>query len=560
MKKILLYALGAVLAVIAGFAIYYLKSPAESDVQVGFAASDLYDSGQYPVGSITNYVKDPDEIFDEWGTRYGGEDYRELLTTIEATGEPRTIVTDVWYPAASTDGFPRATYGDFFGNDDRLFSSMFGFLAEQMSEQEADELAAGLKSLERGSFIGAPAAEGRFPLVVLVHGLGGKRIQWNDTAELLASRGYVVVAMTMPSDGTLPPVFSDPNSKFAAANDADAVAAAYEVMGSDTKVFPRFLEYLYGLDVSELSPDNFPDLGNETAPDGGAHRMTEMMARLFQQRVDDVGRIVADLQVLASDRASCEAHYAGLELSGKACGLLEDRIDFDNVGMSGHSLGSISTQVALRQLPVIKAGVGFNNGIPLRWEPLYHGVAPEGTKSEIDKPVLFIHGTEDAFVYFVFQLLFGDWYENSGGDRTEVFPLEDELAPRTMEHSQPVVFASYNRAIGPKMVVSVIDGNHDGMNNPGMSAFMAENGLEMPNIARRLPDHDGLLGAYPGPNFRVLGPATDSAGEQFDLTTYIGNYYLAAWFDWQLKGDASALERVTEVPFAEHVKVRRAGL
>jgi len=475
------------------------------------------------------------------------------------SGEPRTIVTEIWYPAASVDGYPQATYGDFFGGNDQLLGSVVGFAGEGMTEEEIGGLKRGLATLPRDSHMGAPVAAGRFPLVVLVHGLGGKRIDWTDTAERLAADGYVVVAMTMPSDGTLPPVFNDPNSRFAAANDAATIAAAYDTMGDDAKVFPRFLEFLYGLEGADLSPGTFPDLSEATAPEGGADRMTEMMARLFQQRVDDVATIIEDLRVLSDDPAVCDEHYSALDLVGKHCGLLNGRIDFENIGMSGHSLGSITTQVALRQIPHIKTGLGFNNGIPKRWEPLSHGVAPEGTLEHIDKPFAQVHGTEDDFVFFVFQLLFGAWYEGSGGDRNEIFLLEDELAQRTLEHSQPVVFAAYNRAIGPKLVASVIDGNHLSMSSAGLSEFLRSQGVERPLVSRRLPDNQGLLGGLPGPRFSLLEDATDASGDQFRLPTFIGDYYLSAWFDWQLKGDESAVERIKNPPFSQHVKVRHEG-
>ena len=559
MKKTIFYVLGAIAVIAAGLAFYYLKSPAERDLRVDFSIADHL-GGDYAVGSITTFVKNPEAKFDPWGARYGGEAYQQLLTEIDASGEPRTIVTEIWYPASTTDGYPQANFGDYFGHDEQMLASIVGFAGEGMSDAEAEEFTAGLATLPRNSYIGAPVAEGKFPVIVFVHGLGGKRVLWNNTAEQLASDGYVVVAMTMPSDGTLPPVFNDPNSRFVAANGRDAVKNAYEIMGEDIKVFPRFLEFLYGLDVSDLSPETFPDLGSATAPAGGADKMTGMMARLFQQRVNDVATIIEELRVLADDPLACEEHFAAQGLVGKQCGLLHDRLDFDNIGMSGHSLGSISTQVALRQLPDIKAGLGFNNGIPKRWEPLSHGVAPDGTREVIDKPFAQVHGTEDAFVYFVFQLLFGDWYENSGGDREEIFLLDDELAPRTADHSQPVVFAAYNRAVGPKLVASIIDANHDGIDSAALSQFMRDQGVEQPLVARRLPDHDGVLGQFPGPNFNLLELATDQDGQLFRLPTFIADYYLSAWFDLQLKGDRSALERIENTPFAEHVKVRSDGL
>ena len=559
MKRIVYFALGAAVLLVAGLAWYFFREPAPRLVGVNFAVSD-FDQPSYEVGSVTTFVKDFTAPFDGWGERYGNEAYRDLLEEINASGEPRTIVTEVWYPAGETEGYPRATYGDFVEGDERLIRSLLGFLSESMTSDEIESVIAGLRGLERQSYIGAPAAAGRFPLVIFVHGLSGKRIDWNDAAERLAGRGYVVAAMTMPSDGTLPPVFNDPNSLYAASNGDDALSRAYEIMEADVKVFPKFLEFLYGMQVEGLSPATFPDLGGTTAPSGGADRMTEMMARLFQQRVDDVARVIQELRILASDAEECERLFALENLGGKPCGLLAGRIDFDSIGMSGHSLGSITTQVALRQLPELTAGLGLNNGIPERWEPQAHGIAPQHTRTNIDKPMFFLHGTEDAFVYFVFQLLFGDWYENSGGDRRQIFPSADEFAPRTPDNSQPVVFAAYNRAVGPKVVVSVLDGNHDGIDSPSLSRFLMERGVQRPMVARRLPDHEGLLGGFPGARFRLLEEATDTEGRSFRMPTFIANYYLSAWFDWHLRSDASALQRLLNPPFADRVVVQHSDL
>ena len=559
MKRMVVFVLGTVATFVVGAAWYYFRDPAPRPVEAQFAVDDFHQS-LYDVGSITTYVKDFSAPFDSWGERYGNTAYRELLEEISATGEPRTIVTEIWYPAGATEGYPSATYGDFVEGDGHLLQAFLGFFAESMTSEEIERVATELKELERNSFVGAPVAAGRFPLVILVHGLSGKRVDWNDTAEHLAGQGFVVAAMTMPSDGTLPPVFNDPNSAFATTADEDALLRAYEIMQADVKVFPKFLEFLYGMQVDNLSPSTFPDLGGTTAPSGGADRMTEMMARLFQQRVDDVSRVIRELRILASGAEECEQLFATENLSGKHCGLLAESIDFDNIGISGHSLGSITTQVALRQLPELKAGLGLNNGIPERWEPQSHGIAPQHTRENIEKPMFFLHGTEDDFVYFVFQLLFGDWYENAGGDRRQIFQLVDELAPRTLENSQPVVFAAYNRAVGPKVVASVIDGNHDGIDSPSLSRFLTEQGIERPMVSRRLPDNEGLLGRLPGPKFRLLEGAADSGGQSFRMPTFIANYYLTAWFDWHLRSDASAMQRLLNPPFADHVVVQQSGL
>ena len=566
MQKILFYSLGAIIVAAAAVAFYFLREPIPASVSVDFSAKD-FNRGLYPVGSITNFVKNFDEPFDAWGAQFGGKEYRALIEKVSATGEPRTTVTEIWYPAKQAPSFPIATYSTFFGNNEdlaqltiRSLGGPFAVLGGQLTEEDVTRVAAKLGGTERRSTIGAPVAAGNFPLIVFVHGMTGHVSFWNDTAEMLASRGFVVVAVNLTSDGLLPPIFSDPNSQFAAATDAATVLEAYEVMAADIKAFPHFFKFLYGIEVENLSPENFPDLGGAQAPAEGAKQMTEMMARLFQQRVDDVAFVIGEMRTLAATREACESYFAVRDLEGKYCGLLADSIDFERIGISGHSLGSITTQVALRQLPELTAGFGFNNGIPKRWEPHSHGIAPEGTLENIEKPMFFLHGAEDSFIFFVFKLLFKRWYEDAGGDPSEIFVLDNELAPRTDANTQPVALAAYERATGPKVIAAVKDVGHLGIDDSTRAQILAEHGAQLPTVARRLPNNKGLLGRLPGPKFRLLHNATDNKEQHFDLRTFIAHYYLATWFDLTLKEDKSGLERLQNPPFSDYVDVQQSGL
>jgi hypothetical protein len=56
--------------------------------------------GPYLVGSKTIFVRDPARQFDQWNRIYGSADYKALLDHLETIGEPRTLVTEVWYPVA----------------------------------------------------------------------------------------------------------------------------------------------------------------------------------------------------------------------------------------------------------------------------------------------------------------------------------------------------------------------------------------------------------------------------------------------------------------------------
>ncbi|MYK81878.1 MAG: hypothetical protein F4024_04745, partial [Gammaproteobacteria bacterium] len=117
MKKVFAYAFPAILLLAAVLIIRALDDPQSREVIVDFAVSD-FGEGRYEVGSITEYVRNPNAAFDPWGARYGGEPYRALLEEISASGEPRTIVTEIWYPADRVEGAKRATYGDYVAGDE----------------------------------------------------------------------------------------------------------------------------------------------------------------------------------------------------------------------------------------------------------------------------------------------------------------------------------------------------------------------------------------------------------------------------------------------------------
>ncbi|MEV7801783.1 hypothetical protein AB0O28_02405 [Microbispora sp. NPDC088329] len=113
----------------------------------------------------------------------------------EEPGDHRTVVVQVWYPAPAGTAGPRARY---LGR----------------TEQEARTVADGLTGYigvpafllddavraRTGAVYDAPAAAGRFPVVLFSPGLGGVRTQNTAWAEELAGRGYVVAALDHPYD------------------------------------------------------------------------------------------------------------------------------------------------------------------------------------------------------------------------------------------------------------------------------------------------------------------------------------------------------------------------
>ncbi|GAA2519651.1 alpha/beta hydrolase family protein [Winogradskya humida] len=112
-------------------------------------------------------------------------------------GDRRVVVVQLWYPAGAVGAdAPRAQY---LGRDRRE--------ADIVAAGEAEYLGAPAFVLDgpprahtHAVFDAAPAAGGRFPVVLFSPGLGGLRTQNTAWAEDLASRGYVVAGVDHPYD------------------------------------------------------------------------------------------------------------------------------------------------------------------------------------------------------------------------------------------------------------------------------------------------------------------------------------------------------------------------
>ena len=113
-----------------------------------------------------------------------------------APGDRRTVVAQLWYPARQPPGdAERAQYlGRTRGEARTVAAGIAGYLGLPAF------LLDGAARARTAAFPGAAVAEGdeRFPIVVFSPGLGGVRTQ--NTAEELASRGYVVAALDHPHD------------------------------------------------------------------------------------------------------------------------------------------------------------------------------------------------------------------------------------------------------------------------------------------------------------------------------------------------------------------------
>ncbi len=124
--------------------------------------------GPYPVGVQTFVVVDAsrDDVY---------------------AGGPRTLVTEVWYPAVeAARSKPATSFVEFFrGHDDaaKSFVEHFGGTLEETNRRFVCR-----------AVRGAAQRAGRFPLLVFSHGNGGIRHQSVFQVEHLASHGYVVAS------------------------------------------------------------------------------------------------------------------------------------------------------------------------------------------------------------------------------------------------------------------------------------------------------------------------------------------------------------------------------
>lgn len=132
--------------------------------------ADPLQMGPYPVGVTTTVFVD----------------HRR---TDAVTKEARTLVTEIWYPAADeARQLPKNKFTDFIpGGLTPQFES-FLKLAYKMSAAEVDAL------FWNQAVRDARVRAGKFPLVVFSHGNGGTRHQNTFWCDYLASHGYVIVS------------------------------------------------------------------------------------------------------------------------------------------------------------------------------------------------------------------------------------------------------------------------------------------------------------------------------------------------------------------------------
>ena len=534
------------------------------------------EKGGYAVGVREVYFHDPARPFDSWNAVYASDGYQATLKEINDAGETQIVPAHMWYPVDDPGSAPKATLDDFTSSISRTFRSQYEFAAMSFLFDLVDAegrraytnqgAMQSIMAAARGRIIDshyrAPIAGGRFPVIIAAHGLGGASFGWTGFAEYMASNGYVVVAPSFIADSSLPNALNSPDSKYAQSSDAAAVDRAYQTIMGEFKVIPSFYEHLFGLEPSALGGPLDPS--RLKAAPGGPERVGEMMSGFFIQRLADVETIIDGLYSLDKDGDSCAAEYAarGQPSHGaEVCGLFTGALGVENIGVAGHSLGSMTAQFAVAGSDRVAAAVGYNNGHPRYWEPpgiFGDGAADYGQPAGNPGPVMVIHGSEDAFVQSVFRGLMWNTYLAAGGDPEDIWQLEQERALPTDENPQPVARNTYDRATGDKVIISVEDLNHDLLTDNFSSLFSEQNPLEADGRAyrsapapeaRKAVGQDVLDPQFRGEIYTPLGWG-EAGGADVFLPVFIRNYFTKNWFDYYLKGDESAV-RFTEDPIED---------
>ena len=148
-----------------------LVAPAgTSGVTADAGPPDALSAGPFPVGVTTTVFVDSSR-------------------TDNFTKQPRTLVTEIWYPATDdARQMPKNKYSDFIPGGvtpeiDAMITGKF-----KISAAEVDKL------FWNEAHRNAPLRQGRFPLVVFSHGNGGSRHQNTFWCDDVASHGYIIVS------------------------------------------------------------------------------------------------------------------------------------------------------------------------------------------------------------------------------------------------------------------------------------------------------------------------------------------------------------------------------
>lgn len=140
------------------------------------AATDPHPLGPYPIGVTTIAFVDH-------------------ARTDPATGGPRTLLTEIWYPAVDeAKNLPKNKYSDFLMRG--LVPGAYEAWEEGVNRTyKTDWTVENFDKAHKNEAVrDARIRDGKYPLIVFSHGNGGARYGYTFWADHMASHGYIVVA------------------------------------------------------------------------------------------------------------------------------------------------------------------------------------------------------------------------------------------------------------------------------------------------------------------------------------------------------------------------------
>ncbi|MCV6627115.1 MAG: dienelactone hydrolase family protein [Cellvibrionaceae bacterium] len=363
----------------------------------------------YPVGSRTVFIHDPSRPFD----RVGGVN----------TGV-RTLIAEIWYPAANIAASRRARYGDYAFGDKAVHRRMMSetsfyhltpkTVRSGVSQQQIDKAIEELFERQRGSYVDAPvAAAGPFPVVVMSHGDAGSRYNMQTVCEHLAAHGYIVIAPEHTGNSPFSQVGKNP----ALTNDKDYRRAMAEVL-------PR-------LDSHGVYAHELP-MGQSYYPDGASLMSPEGLVKLDGALLERINDLRAALDYLQTINRS---------------GPLAGTIDLQRIGLMGRSFGGITTLAALALEDRFSAGMSVVPPYIPDLRPLLPEAAlkPAGTESvllgaerehsfaRLHKPTLLLAAAEDQIII----------------DSNRALAQAMKLSPPSPEQPHPLLYQLFSQARVP---------------------------------------------------------------------------------------------------------------
>lgn len=205
--------------------------------------------GPHAVGVKAMIIQDLSRPFDPWGAVHARvPEYKDLLVLLDRLGQTRRLLVDIYHPTepSAVDRRdlkehplpPRAaqvgtqmTFLDFYAGDrahfDRTNQRSDAWLTQsgqtlgELKQTEPVAAAAleqrvldNLARRARSAFRGAPVTEGAYPVLILSHGGAGRasRQNFSTLSEIMASHGYIVVAVTHTADSNKALVWHEPES------------------------------------------------------------------------------------------------------------------------------------------------------------------------------------------------------------------------------------------------------------------------------------------------------------------------------------------------------------